>query len=222
MVKPIWYTYLRLKIINGLYYIYMSPKTIIFIGPPGSGKGTQQRLLEEVLKNKSENPVVVLSPGDGFRAFFKTNPTYSKDLIEISVNKGNLQPDFIVDYMVTKILIDNIEKHSHLIVDGYPRTEGQRFTLESMFDFYGMGKVDVISFSVPKDIVTERMLLRGRQDDTKETILTRFEEYHERTEKLVNKFKENSRYTIHNIDASRTIEKIHEDVLTVLNINDKT
>lgn len=198
----------------------MSPKTIIFIGPPGSGKGTQQRLLEKVMKEKSDSPTVVLSPGDGFRAFFKTEPTYTKDLVEISINRGNLQPDFIVDYMVTKILIENMEKHSHLVLDGYPRTEGQIFTMESMFDFYGTAKVDVISFEVPLEMVTERMMMRGRDDDSEESIKIRFEEYKERTMQIVDGFKKDPRYNIHTIDASKSIEEIHANVLKSLNIND--
>ena len=99
----------------------MTPKTFIFTGRSGCGKGTQLKLLKEYLeKNNPELPSFLSVTGDMFRSFFETNTYTSAEAKELT-SKGELQPLFLTIWLWAKGLVENYNPQANMSIDGYPR-----------------------------------------------------------------------------------------------------
>ena len=113
----------------------METRTIIFIGPQGSGKGTQIEKLKTLLESKDRRRVVDIQTGRRFRSLAAKQETFAEDKIATSLDLGTLQPDFLVSVLWGQAMIDQLDPKSHLLVDGFPRTVGQIPDLENAFKF---------------------------------------------------------------------------------------
>jgi adenylate kinase len=122
---------------------------------------------------------------------------------------------YVSDEIVIEMLqgrISQPDAANGYILDGFPRTTAQA---EALDDFLGEDGLDrVVLFEVDEDQVVQRMLDRGRADDTEETIRTRLEVYREQTEPLIELYE--ARGIVTHIDASGTIEEITDRVLAEL------
>ena len=99
---------------------------IIFFGPPGSGKGTQAKLIAD------ENKISHLSTGDILRKKLKDNDTLSIKLKKI-MSSGNLVSDEILNKIVAEKIMSS-ECLNGFILDGYPRTISQSEYLLEFLD----------------------------------------------------------------------------------------
>ncbi len=121
---------------------------LVFLGPPGAGKGTIAALAKEALK------VPHISTGDLFRANIK-NETELGLQVKSILASGGLVPDEITIKMVENRLKDDDAQNGY-ILDGFPRTVGQADALSTMSD------VDaVINFTLPGEEIIRR--LSGRR-----------------------------------------------------------
>jgi adenylate kinase len=199
--------------VNGL-------QTVIFIGPQGSGKGTQADILVAHLRAKDPAAAVFKhDTGARFRDFMGADGTYAAELVRASVNRGELQPSFLPIHLWAKDFIENIKKpETHLVIDGSPRTLLQAHALDEAFAFYSREKVAVVHLTLPADVSVQRMLSRGRPDDTEEAIRRRLELYHKQTAPLLEYFSANSRYEVHEMNGNRSIEDIQADIREKLGI----
>lgn len=176
---------------------------LLFVGPPGAGKGTQAQAVAERLG------IAHVSTGDMFRALDDTTDLGRrvKDIME----SGAYVPDSIVIEMLQE-RISHDDATSGYILDGFPRTLPQADALD---DFLGEDGLDaVVLFVVDEDEVVERMMARGRADDSEETIRTRLEVYREQTEPLIAKY--DARSIVKRVDAMGEIEDITQRVLATL------
>ncbi|WP_455476617.1 adenylate kinase [Bartonella sp. B41] len=161
---------------------------VIFLGPPGSGKGTQARILAE------EYHVPQLSTGDMLREAIAKKTEIGKKA-EVIVNSGFLVPDSIVN----RIVSDRIDKNdciSGFVLDGYPRTVRQAEALEQVLKSKNMPLDVVIELAVDEDVLIERMKrrvqdaivsgLQVRADDNSVSFAKRLVEYREKTAPLSN------------------------------------
>lgn len=176
---------------------------LLFVGPPGAGKGTQAARVAERLG------IAHVSTGDMFRSLDPDTELGAK-VKEIMESGG-----YVSDEIVIEMLQDRIaepDASDGYILDGFPRTPPQARSLD---DFLGEAGLDaVVLFEVDEDEVVERMLSRGRADDTEETIRTRLEVYREQTEPLIELY--DGRGIIHRVDAMGEIEEITDRVLEEL------
>ncbi|WP_040804411.1 adenylate kinase [Nocardia concava] len=150
---------------------------LVLLGPPGAGKGTQAELLSEKLG------VPHISTG----ALFRTNISQQTPLgreAQQYLDAGNLVPSDVTNRMV-EARIGEPDAVNGFILDGYPRTVDQAEALEKMLKESGQALDAVLSFVVDEDVVVERMLARGRGDDTEEVIRNRMRVYREETEPLL-------------------------------------
>lgn len=197
----------------------MDIKTVIFIGPQGSGKGTQIEKLKEVLESKDRRRVVDIQTGRRFRALAAKKETFADRKISAGIDTGALQPDFLTVILWGQAMLDQLDEKSHLLIDGFPRNKAQIADLEDAFTFFQRPDLTVINLNVPEDVVRGRMIIRSRDDDTKESIEERLRWYREDTLPVLEYYKAHPHTTVIDIDGTGSIDEVHEQVVTALGLN---
>lgn len=168
---------------------------IFFLGPQGSGKSTQAKLLSEHLN------LPLVSVGDLLRKRALVSDDVGKTLSEV-MNKGELVDDDLVDQLVEEELTS--PRYSKgFIADGFPRTKEQARKFSFSPDL-------VIYLNTSDKVGIERLLKRGRQDDTPEAIAERLSIYHQETEPLLAYYKKEGILKI--VNGERTVEEIFEGI----------
>lgn len=190
------------------------PKTYVFFGIVGAGKGTQIELLKKKLGEMSDKKVVYAYPGNEYRAL-TAGDNYTGSLVKGRLTRGELQPDFLTIHVFTKILVNDLTSDAHLIADGYPRTLGQEEAFFHAMEFYGRKNVEIVYIEVSKDEVIKRMKLRNRSDDTDDGINRRFWEYENNVIPAMQAMKKRG-FTLHTINGEQAVEKVHEDITKAL------
>jgi adenylate kinase len=124
---------------------------ILFLGPPGSGKGTQAQMLAEYLN------IPTLSSGNILRHEVDCGTELGKE-IQLYIQKGDLVPDEIIFVLIKNFLIQN--SANGFILDGFPRNITQAHILENVLLMIGKSINKVFNFQVPDDILIKRILGR--------------------------------------------------------------
>ena len=178
---------------------------LIFLGPPGAGKGTQAKLLAELLE------IPHISTGDILRgAIAKGTPLGQK--AKSYVDQGLLVPDELLLDLVRDRL-NQPDAQKGWILDGFPRNVSQASFLEKLLQELNQS-CDCVNLEVPDDVLIERLLGRGRPDDTPETIRTRLEVYHNETAPLIDFYRDRS--TLRAINGDRPLEEVTESLKHVV------
>ena len=168
---------------------------LIFLGPPGAGKGTQAKLLSEQLN------IPHISTGDILRsAVAQATPLGQK--AKEYMDRGELVPDELLLNLIGDRLNQSDAKEGW-ILDGFPRNVSQAFFLEELLREHNQMLDCVLNLEVPEDVLMARLVEgRKRSDDTPETIRHRLEVYHQETEPLIGFYRERS--ALKAIDGDRT------------------
>lgn len=196
------------------------PKTVIFIGPQGSGKGTQIDRLDKVLKEKDPTRRVVdIQTGRRFRAMAASGEGYTEKHIQETLNTGILQPLFLSTVLWGDAMRTHLDNECHLLIDGFPRIIDEAKVLESALNFYQRNPVDIINLNTPEEVVRERMMSRAREDDTNESIEERLKWYREQTLPVVEYYRGRKDTSVHDIDGTATIDEVHAAILEALQLN---
>ena len=149
---------------------------VVLLGRQGAGKGTQADLLAD------HYGIRHLSTGDMLRDSADAGIPVGLEAKGF-IDRGELVPDDIVVAIVEERFSNPAEIERGFVLDGFPRTEPQAVDLER---YLAPAQLDiVIDLDVPNDIVVERMLERGREDDTAEMITRRLELYEQETAPLI-------------------------------------
>lgn len=176
---------------------------IIIFGPPGAGKGTQSAKLLDKYN------LTHLSTGDVFRSNIK-GETKLGLLAKSYIDKGELVPDEVTIAMVK----DFVQQHANstgFIFDGFPRTISQGEALSKTLAEHNE-KIDIVlALEVDEDELVKRLLERGkisgRADDQDEgTIRNRFKEYLNKTEPLLDFYR--NKNLLHSVQGMGSIDDI--------------
>jgi adenylate kinase len=153
------------------------PPTVVLLGPPGSGKGTQAEQLREL-------GFVPLATGDLLRAAREADTELGRQAAEY-MDRGELVPDELIDAMLAAKL-GNLDGQP-VLLDGFPRTVAQADALAKVLADHERELDRVVLIEVPDEVVAERIGNRGqgRADDDPETVRERLRVYHQQTEPLV-------------------------------------
>lgn len=152
---------------------------LVILGRQGSGKGTQCAHLVE------RYGCIHVSTGDMLRSARAEGTELGLAAGEL-MDRGDLVPDGVMKGIVTeRLAMDDIVANG-VLLDGFPRTPDQAEALEAML--VGNGLDMAINIDVPVEVVTSRMVARGRKDDTPEGIARRLELYEEQTSPLLEWF----------------------------------
>lgn len=198
----------------------MTPQTVIFIGPQGSGKGTQIAKLDTVLNEKDPTGRVVdIQTGRRFRAMAAKGEGYTEKRIQETLNSGVLQPLFLSTVLWGDAMKEHLDEKCHVLIDGFPRIVDEAKVLESALTFYKREVVSIINLDTPEEVVRARMFSRAREDDTEESIEERLRWYREETLPVVEYYRDRAGAKVHDIDGTDTIEGVHAQILKALGLN---
>jgi adenylate kinase len=210
---------------------------LILLGPPGAGKGTQAKLLEDKFSLKQ------LSSGDMLRSAVMAETPVGKQA-KAFMDKGALVPDRLVMEVVFEHLA-GLKTSKGFILDGFPRTVEQAEALDDWLNERGNAIDRVIVIQVQDDLLVERIAgrftcatcgegyhdtfkrpahdgvcdkcaghdFKRRADDNPETVKTRLKAYHTQTSPLISYYREQGKVAMINGetaigDVSRQIDEI--------------
>ena len=208
-------------------------KTIVLMGAPGAGKGTQARLLQERMR------LPQISTGDIFRALENAQTPLAQEVREI-MERGQLVPDELTIQLVKERTAKDDCRDGY-ILDGFPRTPAQAASLEKLAAEQGK-QIVAIQIEVPCDLLEKRMTGRRncpvcneiynvyfkpprhdnvcdfhpeaqlvhRADDNPETVRARLATYEKQTRPLVDYY--SSKNLLRTVDGNRDRESIYRDI----------
>lgn len=197
----------------------MEPLTVIFIGPQGSGKGTQiERLYKTIAEADPLRRIVDIQTGRRFRALAAKQETFAEKKVADGLDSGALQPDFLTHILWGEAMLSQLDNNSHLLIDGFPRTVTQAEVLEDALEFFEREKVHVINLDTPEVIVRKRMYERARADDTDESIETRLRWYREDTLPVLDFYRVRPDTEVHDILGTESIDGVHMQIIKALKL----
>ncbi|WP_038359647.1 adenylate kinase [Borrelia hispanica] len=205
---------------------------LVFLGPPGSGKGTIAKILSNELNYYH------ISTGDLFRTHIANNTSLGKEIKQI-VENGQLVPDSIT-IKVVEDKINTIDDRDNFILDGFPRNINQAIELDKLLE-----NIKIINFVIDEKLLVKRLsgrricqsccrifniytlptkekeicdfcqgILYQRKDDTKESLKIRLQEYNLQTKPLINFYSNINR--LNNIDASKDINEVQKNLMDII------
>ena len=177
---------------------------LILLGAPGAGKGTQAELLVHKLS------IPAISTGNMLREAIANGTELGKKA-KAYMDAGNLVPDDVTVRLVESRLEEDDAKAGFLL-DGFPRTVPQADELERILRGLGLDLDGVVQFDVSEDVVVERMLARGRADDTEDVIRNRMQVYARETAPLLDHYADK----VIKIQAEGTVEEINAATMAEL------
>lgn len=178
---------------------------VIFLGPPGAGKGTQAATISK------EKNLAHISTGDMLREHV-SNETELGKTAKTLLDEGKLVPDSLVIEMLQERLLSK-DCNNGAILDGFPRTIAQAESLNKISDEFKISKV--IVFEADRDELIKRILNRGetsgRSDDTEESVSVRLEVYEKDTAPLIEYYEQKN--LVAKINAVGEVENIYNSIL---------
>ena len=175
-------------------------KRLIFLGPPGAGKGTQAQILSENYQ------IPHVSTGDILRAAVKSETPLGKQA-KGYMDRGELVPDaLILDLIQDRLSYEDTA--NGWILDGFPRNVNQATFLEKLLTQLSQNADCVLNLSVPDEVLVSRLLERKRRDDNEETIRRRLQVYHQDTVPVIDFYQQQD--TLKTIDGNRTMEEVSQ------------
>ncbi len=195
-----------------------APKTFIFIGRSGCGKGTQAKILREHLEkhDPQKRNIMYLETGARFREFIKLDGYTNKIAARVAKNGGR-QPDFLAIWNWAHVLIEEMKGEEHLVVDGMPRSCDEALVFDSAISFYGREKPTVIYIDVSREWSKKHLMARskteGRGDDASmELIERRLEWFDTDVMPAVQFFQKHPGYKFVHVKGEQTIDQVATDI----------
>lgn len=173
-------------------------KRLIFLGPPGAGKGTQAEILSQ------EYDIPHISTGDTLRsAVAQKTPlgNQAKDYMD----RGELVPDDLILNLIQERLLEP-DTDRGWILDGFPRNIAQAKFLDRLLAKLDLAADYVLYLAVPDEVLISRLLSRQRRDDNEDTIRRRLEVYRHDTMPVIDFYQEQD--SLKTIDGNDSMEAV--------------
>jgi adenylate kinase len=188
---------------------------VVFYGPEGSGKGTQAKLLAEVLG------LPILTSGDLVRDAAANDKGIIGEVVRQALSEGKYVADSEM-FVLWKWRLKEEDAKSNWIMDGFPRNVEQAKFLDDKIDKYGYKVDHVIYLDLPEEISYERLVKRARPlyegskelHDSPERIKDRLRIYKEGEKDVLEFYRQKG--ILHNVNANQAPEQVHKDILTAI------
>jgi adenylate kinase len=181
---------------------------LVLLGPPGAGKGTQSEAIASTFS------IPHISTGDIFRANVKGETPLGKEASGY-MSRGGLVPDDVVNRMVADRL-RQADAEAGFLLDGYPRTVGQAYTLGGMLAMMDESLDLVLHFLVAEEELAARIAKRqaeeNRDDDAAAVFERRMTEYRAQTTDLIPHYRDIG--LLVDVDAVGTVDEVRQRVLS--------
>ncbi len=195
----------------------MKPHAFIFYGPSGCGKGTQAKLLIEVLKKQgSAKDVIYVETGARIREFINDTAGFTRDVVKDILDHGGLLPEFVPIWIWSHYIIEKYTGAEHLVLDGVARRAQEAPIIEAALRFYGFETFAVILMKVSHSWAKEKLKSRGRYDDDDKEIDKRLDWFEKNTMPAVDHFRALPGVNFIEINGEQPIEKVHADILAAV------
>ena len=181
-------------------------KRLIFLGPPGAGKGTQAHVLSGLFA------IPHISTGDILRSAVKDQTTLGKQAQDY-MDRGELVPDELILDLI-KERLGQSDANNGWILDGFPRNVSQAEFLDRLLEDLNLSADVVLNLDVPDEVLIERLLARQRKDDNESTIRRRLEVYREDTVPVIDYY--TGRGLLKSIDGNLTMEEVTKSLESAL------
>ena len=178
---------------------------LLFLGPPGAGKGTQAARL------CNANGMSHLSTGDLLRSEVAAGTALGQEA-EAVMNRGELVSDALV-LAIVESQLKGLSREGWLL-DGFPRTVPQADALEPLLDELKQPIEAVVLLELDDAVLIERLLARGRDDDNEAVIRNRLEVYREKTSPLISFYRDKG--LLVSVEANGSVEEITQRITEVL------
>ena len=204
---------------------------LVFVGPPGAGKGTQAKVIVQKWK------IPQISTGDMLREA-KTNGTLPQELVQ-TMASGGLVPDAAVIELI-RARTEKDDAKNGFLLDGFPRTVPQAEALNKLLESRGTELDIVVALDVPKELLMERACLRRtdkrtgqiyhlkynppppdadlehRADDQEDVVRKRLKAYAEATAAVIPHYEKQG--IVRRVDGTKTMSDVTKAVFEALGV----
>jgi adenylate kinase len=179
---------------------------LIFLGPPGAGKGTQATLLAHSLS------IPHISTGDILRSAVAEKTDLGLKA-QSYMDQGELVPDQLMLGMIGDRLT-RLDTKSGWILDGFPRNVTQASFLDELLGEIHQSYDAVVNLDVPDEVLVARLLERGRKDDKEDVIRNRLEVYRNQTAPLIDFYRD--RQHLVSINGNQSVDTVTSDLKRIV------
>ena len=198
--------------------VFMTPKTFIFFGPSGAGKGTQARILIDHLQSVDpERKTLYIETGRRFREFM-TEASFTSMKTKELIDGGGLLPEFLPIWLWSEYFVRHVSGDEHMILDGLSRRAHEAPILNSAMKFYNREKPYVIMIQVSREWAREKLLARERGDDKLEQIEKRLDWFENNVLSAVEYFKNNEFYNFITVNGEQSIVEVNKELMSKLGL----
>lgn len=185
---------------------------LIFLGPPGAGKGTQAKRLSDLCD------VPHISTGDILRGAVSAQTELGQKA-EAYMNAGELVPDNLMLGLIRERLMSK-DVVAGWILDGFPRNLDQASFLDDLLEEIGQPFECVVNLDVPDEVLVARLTQRsqeeGRSDDSEETVRHRLDVYRQRTQPLIDFYRQ--RQKLVSVNGNQPIEVVTDELKQIVQV----
>ena len=179
---------------------------IIFVGPPGAGKGTQSKRLARELA------IPHLSTGEMLRNAMGQQSELGRQAAE-SMKSGRLVPDSLV-LRIVRERVGKDDCRNGFLLDGFPRNLHQAELLQYILAEFGIPVDMVLALEVEEAELLRRLMARHRADDTPETIRQRLAVYQAETAPLLDYYR--AAGLLVSINGQQSPEEVYQAILEAI------
>ncbi|MFO0015259.1 MAG: adenylate kinase [Synechococcaceae cyanobacterium] len=178
---------------------------LLFLGPPGAGKGTQAQKLA------ASHHLLHLSTGDLLRAEVQAGTSLGQEA-EAVMARGEL----VSDALVLAIVHQRLAQHQGgWLLDGFPRNLPQAIALDDLLQALQQSIELVVLMELDAPVLLQRLLARGRADDNEGVLRHRLTVYEEQTAPLIAHYR--AQGLLQPVEATGTVEEIADRISSLLN-----
>lgn len=187
----------------------------IFFGRSGSGKGTQAQLLINYLEEHNQ-PVLYIETGVEFRSFINDG-NFTSLRTKTALERGELLPVWLPVWLWAEKLVKGFDGTQTLVLDGLARRMTEAPVVDSALKFYGIQDCKVININVSRAEAKNRLMSRGRPDDTEEEKIQRRLDWYDRDVlDVMDYFADKKGYDFIDINGEQPVEDVFNDIKKAL------